>query len=121
MARIALSTGSRFLSSKKNLKGKIKDSLAPGIKDLVHEFSMMKGSIMKSGQMLSLFIGDLLPIELRKILSELESKSYYLEYSEIKKQIPIEWQDELEIDPTPFAAASIGQVHKVFDPKTKKT
>lgn len=119
MARIALSSGSRFLASKKDLKGKIKDSLSPGIQDLVHEFSMMKGSVMKSGQMLSLFVGELLPQEIKKILSQLESQSYYLDFDKIKKQIPDSWQTELEINPTPFAAASIGQVHKVFDPKNE--
>lgn len=121
LARLAISAGSRFITSKKSFPERIKDSIAPNINDLVHEFSMMKGSIMKSGQMLSLFVGELLPKELRQVLSKLENQSYYLDFEEIKKQIPTTWLETLDIDPTPFAAASIGQVHIAKDLNAKKT
>jgi predicted unusual protein kinase regulating ubiquinone biosynthesis (AarF/ABC1/UbiB family) len=121
LASIVLKTGKGFLASKNgNLQDVLRDGLEGQIDMIVHELGLMKGSLMKAGQMLSLHAGDFLPPEARKILSILENQSYYVSFDLIKKEIPTNWNKELEIDPTPIAAASIGQVHLAIEKETKR-
>lgn len=112
LTKLALKTGKDFLWSNEDLKGRIQNTLSNHMESLSHELSMMKGSVMKAGQMLSMFAGDILPEEFKSFFSQLESQSHFLDWDEVKKQIPNDVMSKLDIEITPFAAASIGQVHR---------
>src|SRR6185369_12614473 len=72
--------------------------------------------VMKFGQMLSLNT-EFLPDEVTRVLSSLQKEAPPLPYPEIEKQLVTELAAPVEkffssFDETPFAAASIGQVHR---------
>ena len=111
-AKLAIKTGSTFYKNKdQDLKTQLKNSIEKHALDIVDELDVMKGSFMKAGQMLSLLGGSFLPDEAHKVLKALENKTSFLTWDEIKKQIPKEWLDRIEVAPIPLAAASLGQVH----------
>lgn len=84
--------------------------------DVVGSLGHMKGALMKLGQMAS-YLDDGMPEPMRHALAQLRSDappmSGDLALSEIEEALgqPLD-QMFLAIDPTPIAAASIGQVHK---------
>ena len=113
MLKLAAASGKNILfSSDKDLKGKLQSLLSAEADKIVNELGLMKGSIMKVGQMLSLYSGAILPKEITDILTQLENKSYFLAWDEIQKNIDNSIKEKLELDETPLAAASLGQVHK---------
>lgn len=72
---------------------------------------------MKVGQLLSLDATDLFPPEVIKVLSQLQADAGALPFDDIRAILIRELGEELfnkieYIDPTPLAAASIGQVHR---------
>ncbi len=74
----------------------------------------MRGGAMKIGQMLSLHDG-FLPKEVTQILAVLQKDAPQISVDQIKKQIKNEVADPYifkSIEPTAYAAASIGQVHR---------
>ena len=84
----------------------------------------MKGALMKLGQMAS-YLDEGLPAPLRAALSQLQSSAPPMsselaagvierEFGRPPSELFVEW------DPTPIAAASIGQVHRavIIDPET---
>jgi predicted unusual protein kinase regulating ubiquinone biosynthesis (AarF/ABC1/UbiB family) len=76
----------------------------------------LKGAAMKLGQMASL-AADLLPKELAKPLQSLQKEAPPVAFSVIEEQIGSEFDQPLErlfehFEREPFAAASIGQVHR---------
>lgn len=83
---------------------------------LSKELGQLKGSLMKAGQMLSVYGEHFLPPEANQILKTLQSDSPPLEWAEIEKvivkQIGKEKMALLDIDEEPLAAASLGQVHR---------
>lgn len=83
---------------------------------LTQELGNLKGTVMKAGQMLSVYGEHFLPKEVNQILKTLQSDSRSLEWAEIRKQIVKhlgkEKMAELEIEPEAYAAASMGQVHR---------
>jgi len=114
IAKLAIKTGTALYKNKdQDLKSQLKNSVEKYATDIVEELGVMKGSFMKAGQMLSLFGGSFLPEEAHKVLKSLENQTSFLIWNKIKKQVPKEWIEELEISHTPFAAASLGQVHLV--------
>ncbi len=85
-------------------------------KRLVGTLGEMKGAVMKVGQIASQF-KDLFPKEIADALATLQKESQPLPFAVIRSQMRQELQRPLEqcflyIDPTPFASASIGQVHR---------
>lgn len=83
---------------------------------LADELGRLKGSVMKVGQMLSVYGQYFMPPEVIEVLQSLQDDSP-----------PVAWEDlepvvierlgrkrlaELDIDPEPLAAASLGQVHR---------
>lgn len=76
----------------------------------------LKGAVMKVGQMASI-AGDILPREIADPLRALQRKAPPMEFSVIAEQIERELGSPPELlftnfDREPFAAASIGQVHR---------
>jgi predicted unusual protein kinase regulating ubiquinone biosynthesis (AarF/ABC1/UbiB family) len=121
LLKLAVKTGSGyFLNRKVSVKDKLLETLANNSPLIAHELNLMKGSVMKFGQVLSQYLGDYFPEEIKKLLNSLENKSYFLGWEDIKKSIPREWLEELEFEKKPYAAASIGQVHLAKDLKTSQ-
>ncbi|MEO1268440.1 MAG: AarF/UbiB family protein, partial [Myxococcota bacterium] len=76
----------------------------------------LKGAAMKIGQMASV-ASDVLPKELSSALKSLQNEAPPMSFDVIASQIEQEFGARPEIlfnhfDPEPFAAASIGQVHR---------
>lgn len=86
---------------------------------LVDELGRLKGSVMKVGQLLALY-GEyfLLPPEVVDVLRALQEDSLPLAWSALEPLLRAELGEarlaELEVDPEPLAAASLGQVHRVL-------
>lgn len=80
----------------------------------------MKGAVMKVGQIASQY-KEVFPPEVAAALEKLQNNAPPMPYSQIKSQVerelglPIE-EAYLEFEEQPFAAASIGQVHKAVLP-----
>ena len=80
----------------------------------------MKGAVMKVGQIASQY-KDIFPPEVAKAISKLQRQAPAMPFTEIKAQVEKELGKPLDkifkhFDETPFAAASIGQVHKAILP-----
>ena len=80
----------------------------------------MKGAVMKVGQIASQY-KDIFPPEVAKAISKLQRQAPAMPFAEIKAQVEKELGKRLDkifkhFDETPFAAASIGQVHKAILP-----
>lgn len=90
--------------------------LAGQAQKISKELGELKGSLMKAGQMLSMYGELFLPPEANEFLKTLQSKSPPLKYSEIEKILKAQMGEdklaELEIDPESIGSASLGQVHK---------
>ncbi len=114
--RVATSaTKSIFLSEEAREKERQKMLVQIG-NEVAKTLGEMKGAVMKVGQIASQ-MKDLLPKEFSAALETLQKESPPMPFRVIRKQI----SDELgapphelfrEIDEQPFAAASIGQVHR---------
>lgn len=115
VAKLALKLGKNALTNRdKKLKEKLEGSIAPHVESIVAELGVMKGSLMKAGQMLSTYAGAFLPYEAQQVLKQLENQSFYLDWEKVKEQIPAKFLQELEISHEPLAAASLGQVHLAY-------
>lgn len=83
---------------------------------LTKELGELKGSLMKAGQMLSMYGEHFLPTEATEVLKALQSQSPPLKWEAIEKVLTTyltpEQLDQLEIDHNPLASASMGQVHR---------
>lgn len=92
--------------------------LTPGNAERVAErLSEMRGAAMKLGQILSMDTGDLLPEPLAEILGQLRSEASTLPLKQTQATLKAvygdQWADRFkQFEMTPFAAASIGQVHR---------
>lgn len=76
----------------------------------------MKGAVMKVGQIASQY-KDIFPPEVAKAIAKLQRQAPPMPFAEIKQQVEKELGKPLEqifksFEQSPFAAASIGQVHK---------
>ena len=77
----------------------------------------LRGAAMKFGQLLSLDETVILSPELAAIFAQLQSSGYSMTPSQLKKVLNQNWGDDWlkhfkHFDVRPFAAASIGQVHR---------
>lgn len=83
---------------------------------LADELGRLKGSVMKAGQMLSLYGQYFLPEEAVAVLSRLQDDTPAVQWKVVapvlEKALGKSRLRELEVDETPIAAASLGQAHK---------
>jgi len=83
---------------------------------LVKELGALKGLVMKLGQIASYMPGAL-PPEAQRVLTRLQANTTAMEYAQVAAVLRQEFGREPEalfeaLEPEPFAAASIGQVHR---------
>lgn len=86
------------------------------------EVGELKGSIMKAGQMLSMYGEHFFPPEVNKYFKTLQQDSPALKWEAIEplilKYLGVEKYNQLEIEREPLACASLGQVHRATIKKT---
>lgn len=82
---------------------------------LADELGQLKGSVMKVGQMLSLYGQYFMPPEAIKVLSSLQDDTAHVDWEFMEpvlhERLSAERLSELDIEKEPLAAASLGQVH----------
>ncbi|KAI8612168.1 ABC1 family-domain-containing protein [Chytriomyces sp. MP71] len=94
------------------------------IERIVKRLSRMRGAALKLGQMLSIQDSHMLPKEFEDILLRVQNAANYMPDSQLMKVMNTElgpnWQTTkfASFETTPFAAASIGQVHYATLPPT---
>ncbi|WP_048764260.1 AarF/UbiB family protein, partial [Acinetobacter sp. 243_ASPC] len=76
----------------------------------------MKGAVMKVGQIASQY-KDIFPPEVAQSIAKLQRQAPAVPFATIRTQVEKELGKPLDVafqsfEPTPFAAASIGQVHR---------
>jgi len=83
---------------------------------LADELGKLKGSVMKAGQMLSLYGQYFLPEEAVTVLAQLQDDTPPVAWNVVapvlERSLGRARLRELEVDQTPMAAASLGQVHR---------
>ncbi len=121
IAKFGLSAGVQFAASKiKNTP--LEEYLNIQAVHLTKELGELKGSMMKVGQMLSIYGEHFLPPEANRVLKTLQSDSPAIEWSVmqnyLRDALDEELINQLEINPTPIGSASMGQVYLVTDKNT---
>ncbi|MFK7873554.1 MAG: ABC1 kinase family protein [Oligoflexales bacterium] len=99
----------------KESSGRMEAFFLSQAKILVKELGQLKGSVMKAGQMLSVYGEHFFPESINEVLRELHSQSDPVVWEEMQKVIKNELKetyDNYHIDSIPLAAASLGQVYK---------
>jgi predicted unusual protein kinase regulating ubiquinone biosynthesis (AarF/ABC1/UbiB family) len=102
-------------------KSKLYQDIGLKIADTLGE---MKGAVMKVGQIASQY-KDIFPPEVSEAISKLQRQAPAVPFAHLQKQIEKELGKPINqifasIDETPFAAASIGQVHRAVLPSGEK-
>ena len=85
---------------------------------LTRQLAEMRGAAMKLGQIFSMDTGDLLPREFADILATLRDMGYAMPDAQLQEvlveSLGADYADKLRhFEREPFAAASIGQVHRL--------
>ena len=85
---------------------------------LTKQLSEMRGAAMKLGQILSMDSGDFLPKELADILATLRNSAYTMPEHQLEEMLQSAFGEGYgaklkNFERRPFAAASIGQVHRL--------
>ncbi len=120
-AKLAAKLGSRYLKATVGMKSeKANGKAVKSAEDLVREMGRLKGLVMKFGQIASYMPGALSP-EAQVVLSRLQSQSTAMAAERVAEVLRAELSGPIDdlfeaFEPEPFAAASIGQVHRArFD------
>lgn len=132
LLNLSLTTGAKyaslkigdFLTSSQDREERLQKFFLSQTAVLVEELGKLKGSIMKAGQMLSIYGEHLFPPQVNDILKTLQTSSRPVAWEEMRKVIKQQLGDQkfalLDIDPEPIAAASMGQVYKAVILATKE-
>jgi predicted unusual protein kinase regulating ubiquinone biosynthesis (AarF/ABC1/UbiB family) len=126
LARLALRVGGRYVAGSPRLifasvdrRSELRHDLAlRTADDVAEELGSMKGVLMKLGQMAS-YIDDDMPLTFRAAMARLQHRAPPMSEVLASSVIREELGDKPERlfarwDPIPFAAASIGQVHRAI-------
>jgi predicted unusual protein kinase regulating ubiquinone biosynthesis (AarF/ABC1/UbiB family) len=129
LARLALRVGGRYVARSPRLifasverRGELRHDLAlRTAEDVAEELGSMKGALMKLGQMAS-YIDEDMPETFRATMARLQHSAPPMSAALASSVVLEELGDEPERvfarwDPLPFAAASIGQVHRAITRK----
>lgn len=121
LAKLSLSTGTNLAAFgakhllSANKEAQLNQFLQQQTAKISLEFGELKGSIMKAGQLLSMYGEHFLPPEANLFLKQLQANSPPLSWEPIEKTLQQNFTAEqlslLEIDHTPLGAASLGQTH----------
>ena len=115
VAKIGLNAGLKYAGTKVS-NSSLDDFLIAQAGTLSKEFGQLKGSLMKAGQMLSMYGEYFLPPQANELLKKLQSDSPPIHWPVMEKYLSQflsqDLIDELEIDPESIGTASMGQVHK---------
>jgi len=118
VAKIGLNAGFKYAAQKvssQNDPQKFNEFLTSQAQFITTELGELKGSLMKAGQMLSMYGEYFFPPEANQFLKLLQTDSPPLEFSEIQKilenYLSPEILEELDIHPQCIGSASMGQVH----------
>lgn len=134
LARLALSTSGDLWTMKAGAvinspdcppekREELQEKLEEQAREIARELGTLKGSVMKVGQLLSMYGEHFLPPQVNRVLKSLQASAPALEWETIEPFIKQQFEssasasnqkrfDDLEISPQAIAAASIGQVHK---------
>lgn len=115
-AQFAGHTLGNFFRSKSDREASDRDFYVRQAQYLADELGQLKGSVMKVGQMLSVYGQYFMPPEAIEVLRGLQDDSPPVPWEELETSVVARLGqrrlNELEIDPEPLAAASLGQVHR---------
>lgn len=124
MARMGMVAGAQFAGHTLGNMFRSSESKARRNRDfyvrqaqfLADELGQLKGSVMKVGQMLSVYGQYFMPPEAIEVLRSLQDDSPPVAWEELAPIVAERLGEnrlaEIEIDPEPLAAASLGQVHR---------
>jgi len=114
--RMASHMATNWFSSKDKREERHRTMLSSQARFLVNELGKLKGSVVKIGQVMALYGEHFLPEEVTEALHTLEDQTTSLEWPAIervlKAELGADQLAELDIDPEPIGAASLGQVHR---------
>lgn len=114
--RMASHMATNWFSSKDRRDERHRAMLSNQARFLVDELGRLKGSVVKIGQVMALYGEHFLPEEVTEALHTLEDQTTSLEWPAIervlKEELGSDRLAELEVDPEPIGAASLGQVHR---------
>ena len=114
-AKFATQTAATVFSNKEDRERKQKEILSNQAQYLADELGKLKGSIVKVGQMLALWGEHFLPKEVTDALHTLEDDTAIVQWpvmrAELEKYLGRDKLMDLDIDPDPIGAASLGQVY----------
>ena len=84
---------------------------------LAERLSHLRGAAMKLGQMISMDAGDFLPPELAQVMARLRDNAHHMPPQQLQRVLAAQWGKDWRsrfrrFEPSPIAAASIGQVHR---------
>ncbi len=115
VAKLGLNAGLKYAATRVT-NSSVDDFLISQAKSVSKDLGELKGSLMKAGQMLSMYGEYFFPPAANQFLKTLQSDSPPMEWSVIHRYLSNYLSEdllsELEIDPTPVGNASLGQVHK---------
>ncbi len=124
LAKMTFSAGAQAASSAvTHYFSEEEDKIEGGKALLISQMTLMtsalgelKGSLMKVGQMLSMYGEHILPPEANAVLKSLQSQSPPLEWKAIekviKRRLTASQLATIQIEPDALASASLGQVHR---------
>lgn len=119
VAKIGLNAGIKYAAHKATgqMSGEKYDQfMTAQAKYITGELGQLKGSLMKAGQMLSMYGEYFFPPEANQFLKMLQTNSPALDYEVIyaclQKYLSEEQISELEIEKECIGSASMGQVHR---------
>ncbi|HET8849622.1 MAG TPA: AarF/ABC1/UbiB kinase family protein [Marinobacter sp.] len=114
--RMASHMATNWFGGKDAREQRHKAMLSAQARFLVDELGRLKGSVVKIGQVMALYGEHFLPEEVTEALHTLEDQTTSLEWPAIepvlKAEIGADRLAELDVDPEPIGAASLGQVHR---------
>ena len=114
--RLASHMATNWFSNKETREQRHRAMLSSQARFLVDELGRLKGSVVKIGQVMALYGEHFLPEEVTEALHTLEDQTTSLEWPAIERVLKAELGEsrlsELDIDPEPIGAASLGQVHR---------